>query len=81
MVKFDKYNVPTLNEGEIPIVIQSFKKTNVSCVRKQFPLKVAYALTIHKAQGITVDQAVVDIGSSEYGLGLSYVGLSRVKTF
>lgn len=48
MVKFDKYNGPTLNEGEIPIVIQSasFKKSNVSCVRKQFPLKVAYALTI-----------------------------------
>ena len=46
--------------------------------RTQYPLKVAYALTVHKAQGSTIDRAVIDI-SEAFAEGQIYVGLSRVR--
>ena len=48
--------------------------------RQQIPLKLAYALTIHKSQGLTLSKAWIDIGKSEKTPGVSYVALSRVKT-
>lgn len=48
--------------------------------RKQIPLRVAYALTIHKAQGASLDSAVVDIGTSTFEHGQAYVALSRVRS-
>jgi ATP-dependent exoDNAse (exonuclease V) alpha subunit len=48
--------------------------------RQQVPLRLAYALTIHKSQGLTIPKAWIDIGKSEGTPGVSYVALSRVKT-
>lgn len=46
----------------------------------QYPLILAYALTIHKIQGATLNRAEIDLGGSIFEYGQSYVGLSRVRS-
>lgn len=44
----------------------------------QFPLRLAWAITIHKSQGLTFDRAVIDAGTS-FAAGQVYVALSRLR--
>ena len=46
---------------------------------KQFPLNLGYAMTIHKAQGKTLDAVVVDISRGAFAHGQVYVALSRTR--
>lgn len=48
--------------------------------RKQLPLKIGYATTVHSSQGMTLDLAKMDLGKEVFSAGMSYVALSRVKT-
>ena len=70
MVKFDHYSGPTRHDGTIPIV--PLKHTWVEGItvlsRQQVPLKLAWAITIHKAQGLTMSKVVIDIGRREFTL-------------
>jgi ATP-dependent exoDNAse (exonuclease V) alpha subunit len=46
----------------------------------QFPLTVCYGITIHKAQGKTLNSAVIDFGNGAFAHGQVYVALSRCRT-
>ena len=46
----------------------------------QIPLRLAWAMTIHKIQGATLSMAEIDIGNSIFEYGQTYVALSRVQT-
>ncbi|CAM1507676.1 Fc.00g073170.m01.CDS01 [Cosmosporella sp. VM-42] len=87
MVDFDSYDGPpylTTNEGRkiIPIlpVTRDFLVGNETCARTQFPLIVAFAITIHKCQSLTKDQIVTDLATRDFQAGISYVAVSRVTS-
>jgi len=56
------------------------KSNSAQVLRKQFPLRLSAAKTIHRSQGDTLDQVVVDFTSSRTEPHSHYVGLSRVRT-
>lgn len=54
---------------------------NVIGTFEQYPIKLAWALTIHKSQGLTFNNVVIDIGRGAFSSGQTYVALSRCRSF
>ncbi|SCY29467.1 HRDC domain-containing protein [Desulfoluna spongiiphila] len=81
-------------EGQSPITVNLEKWENITYTLNeetkeideevvgsfsQYPLRLAWAITIHKSQGLTFEKAVIDAGAS-FAHGQTYVALSRCKT-
>jgi len=87
LVEFDKYEGPVCRidtDGRrlAPIfpLSREFLHEGRTYSREQFPLIVAYAITVHKSQSISLDKAVLNISKRDFSPGLAYVAVSRVRT-
>ena len=77
--KFFPTNDPRHNW--IPISSFNAYSKHYGTNRIQYPIRLSYALTIHKSQGQTIEKAVIDLGKKEMSLGLTFVALSRLKNY
>ena len=85
VVRFDGYSGGNWSDQErysgcVPIApVDSSWADGGNQTRTQLPLKLCWAITMHKSQGQTLLQAVVDLGVKESCTGLTFVCLSRAK--
>ena len=75
-IQFDDARVHQLTR--VKSKFQILEKAYV--IREQFPITIAYSITIHKSQGLTLHNVAVDIGNSVFTCGQTYVALSRVTS-
>ena len=85
IVQFDHDYIGPSFCKDIPNCVPIYPVTSSSNIlgnkleRLQFPLKLAWSMTIHKSQGLTLKKCWIDLGPSEKVAGLTYVALSRVR--
>lgn len=81
LVHLHKYNLPHRINKQPKLFLNTIVQDEYLGLFKQYPIKLAYALTIHKAQGKTFDNVVFDptLNKNKLTPGLVYVALSRTK--
>ena len=85
IVQFDEpYNGPSVSPDLprcVPIcpITQVSQSLGYNAEKQQLPLRLAWAMTIHKCQGLTLEKAWIDLGKSENVTGMTHVALSRVR--
>src|SRR5574344_2814240 len=75
LVKFDNGTEQVIPKN----TFEAYRDGEVIVSREQYPLRLAYGITIHKSQGMTLDKLVVDC-SRIFECGQVYVALSRIKS-
>ena len=60
-VRFDSFTGPTLSDGRVSFGAHGYPLTS-NVQDFNFPLKLTWAIAIHKSQGMTLDKVVVDVG-------------------
>uniref|UniRef100_A0A1I8H6W3 ATP-dependent DNA helicase n=2 Tax=Macrostomum lignano TaxID=282301 RepID=A0A1I8H6W3_9PLAT len=84
-VEFERYNGPAnaSHAAAREDVSSQWLQRGASLSRHQFPLRLAWAITIHKSQGLTIDKAFVQLGKGRKSppAGLYYTAVSRVRAF
>ena len=66
LVVFENYNGPTVDGYCVRVIpIVSNSNTSENLERIQVPLKLSWSITIHKSQGMTIPNAVIDVGPKE----------------
>ena len=85
IVQFDQYSGPIYKDMEkcvpiTPATTHWFEGTT-AVTRTMLPLFLAYAISIHKSQGMTLDNVMVNIGPNEFSNGLTNTAITRVRKF
>ena len=78
----DGYPLVKFYKGEIRIIKEHSWRSELinGIIIKQIPLIYSWAITIHKAQGLTLETAYIDAGSDIFECGQTYVALSRLTS-
>lgn len=73
--------IETINGNEYQIEYVKFTHDlDENITFNYMPIKLAYAISIHRSQGMTIDFIEIDLGNSIFTYGMAYVALSRAKT-
>lgn len=84
VVGFNQNKIPIVKFKNEKQILMNYHNWEIEGLKgysiKQIPLILAWGITIHKSQGITLENAEIDIGNGIFECGQSYVALSRVKS-
>tara|TARA_R110000824_G_scaffold526_4_gene3341 strand:+ start:3075 stop:4640 length:1566 start_codon:yes stop_codon:yes gene_type:complete len=67
-------------ESHTPVVHDGKLDSDCTGTFEQIPLKIAYAGTIHRSQGVTMDKCIIDMDGGAFADGQTYVALSRCRS-
>jgi len=84
LIEFDDYCGPAFLSSHskyipVPPFQGEFSYDGMACKHVQFPIVLAWAIIIHKCQGMTLSKVVIDIGKKEMQNGLIFVAISHVR--